>query len=165
MSETKKKILEMLSQNKINTEEAYRLLNALEGDEGKRRNEGHDNTGHEGAGLGGSPVKTKAKYLRVNITPTTSWETEDNPRCRDRNRPEKVNVRVPMALIRAGIKMKSLIPPEAKDKVNSALKEKGIPFDIDNIKNEDIEELVEALGDTEIDMEGGHGEKIKIYVE
>ena len=78
---------------------------------------------------------------------------------------QKVNIRVPMSLIRAGIKMKSLIPPEAKDKVNNALKEKGINFDINSIKTEDIEELVEALGDMEIDVEGGHGEKVKVYVE
>ncbi len=29
MTETQKKILEMLAQNKINTDEAYRLLNAV----------------------------------------------------------------------------------------------------------------------------------------
>jgi dihydropteroate synthase len=70
-----------------------------------------------------------------------------------------------MSLIRAGIKMKALIPPEAKDKINGALHDKGIDFDIDTMKNEDIEELIEALGDMEVDIEGRHGEKFKVYVE
>ncbi len=77
----------------------------------------------------------------------------------------RVNVRVPMSLIRAGIKLKSLVPPEAMDKVNKALKEKGINFDVNSIKNEDIEELIDALGDMQIDVEGGRGEKVRVYVE
>ncbi|MFA5309979.1 MAG: hypothetical protein WC370_10945 [Dehalococcoidales bacterium] len=161
MSDTKKKILEMLAQNKISADEAYRLLNALNDDGNGTNNSGHDNRGHEDGGPG-MKVKTKAKYLRVSITPREGDEVEDA--C-GRRHADKVNVRVPMSLIRAGIKMKSLIPPEAKDKINGALHEKGIDFDIDSIKNEDIEELIESLGDMEVDIEGKNGEKVKVYVE
>ena len=74
-------------------------------------------------------------------------------------------MRVPMSLIRAGLKLTSLIPPDALDKANSALREKGINFDVRNIKPEDLEELIEALGDMEIDVEGGRGEKVKVFAE
>jgi hypothetical protein len=160
MSDTKKKILELLAQNKITADEAYRMMSALDGDSGGHDNTGRDNTGHENTGNKGPETKTRAKYLRVTITPHEG-ESGESPH----ERTEKVNVRVPMSLIRAGIKMKSLIPPEARDKVNSALREKGIDFDIDSIKNEDIEELIAALGDMEVDIEGRHGEKVKVYVE
>jgi hypothetical protein len=126
---------------------------------------GHSNAGQERTSGGEPQAKTKAKYLRVTVTPNSGDQNSGNEHMfHDRN-VQRVNIRVPMSLIRAGIKMKSLIPPEAKDKVNSALREKGIKFDIDSIKNEDIEDLVEALGDMEIDVEGGHGEKVKVYVE
>jgi hypothetical protein len=63
------------------------------------------------------------------------------------------------------MKLTALIPPEALDKANKALREKGINFDVRNIKSEDIEGLIEALGDMEIDVEGAKGEKVKVFVE
>jgi hypothetical protein len=147
MTENQKKILEMLSQNKISTDEAYQLLNLIESEEGvpertvKAESEG----------------KVKPKYLRVTVLPNADRQ--------DAAHADRVNVRVPMSLIRAGIKLTSLIPPEARDKVNGALREKGIDFDVRNVKSEDIEELFEALGDMEIDVETGRGEKVKVFVE
>lgn len=150
MADSKKKILEMLEKKKINADEAYRLLSAVD-----TKEEGHDNVGHEDTGYRGPTGK--GKYLRVNITPG-----ENNP---DSEHGERVNVRVPMALVRAGIKLTSLIPPEAMDKANQAMQDKGINFDIRNIKPDDIEGLVEALGDMQIDIEGKHGEKVRVFVE
>lgn len=156
MSEAKKRILEMLAQNKISADEAYRLINVLDGDNAGRDNAGHDNRGHNEPVMEAPRPKASGKYLRVTIVP--------NPNAEDQHA-DRVNVKVPMALVRAGIKMKSLIPPEAKVKINDAFHEKGINFDIDSIKNEDIEELLAALGDMQIDIEGQHGEKVKVYVE
>jgi hypothetical protein len=157
MSDNKKKILEMLAQNKISADDAYRLLNAVDSKE-----EGQEARGYD-AGKKGAEVKTKPKYLRVTVTPTEEGSAGGN-QFKDGNW-GRVNVRVPMSLIRAGIKLTSLIPPEALDKANKALREKGINFDVRNIKSDDIEELIEALGDMEIDVEGGKGEKVKVFVE
>jgi hypothetical protein len=157
MSDNKKKILEMLAEKKISADEAYRLLSAVDSGEGGHGNTGKDNTGHGDTGRQESGIKTKPKYLRVTVMPA---EGNTDPAHADR-----VNVRVPMSLIRAGLKLTSLIPPEALDKANSALREKGINFDVRNIKSEDLEELIEAMGDMQIDVEGGKGEKVKVYVE
>ncbi len=79
---------------------------------------------------------------------------------------DRVNVRIPISLIRAGMKMTSLIPPNVYDKVNGAMKEKGIDFDLRTIKPEDLEDLIEALGDMQIDIEGGHrGERVRVFAE
>jgi len=147
MTENQKKILEMLSQNKISTDDAYRLLNLIEPEEG----------GHEGSAKAEPESKAKPKYLRVTILPDPNSEHPDNV--------DRVNVRVPMSLIRAGIKLTSLIPHEAMDKVNGALREKGINFDVRSVKSEDIEELVEALGDLEVDVVSTKGEKVRVFVE
>ena len=147
MTENKKKILEMLAQNKISTDDAYRLLSVIEsGESGQGRVRRAD-----------SAVKEKAKYLRVTVLPESENEHSGNV--------DRVNVRVPMSLIRAGIKLTSLIPPEARDKVNGALREKGIDFDVRNVKPEDIEELIEALSDLEVDVISSKGEKVKVFVE
>ena len=147
MSENKKKILEMLAQNKISADEAYRLHNVIESGE----------SGQETVGKTSTIVKEKPKYLRVTVLPDSEHEHSGNV--------DRVNVRVPMSLIRAGIKLTSLIPTEARDKVNAALLEKGIDFDVRNVKPEDIEELIEALSDLEVDVVSSKGEKVKVFVE
>jgi hypothetical protein len=147
MSENKKKILEMLAQNKISVDEAYRLLNIIES--GK--------SGRESTGQTATAMKDRAKYLRVTILPGAEHEHSGNV--------DRVNVRVPMSLIRSGIKLTSLIPPEARDKVNGALREKGIDFDVRSVKPEDLEELIEALSDLEVDVVSSKGEKVRVFVE
>jgi hypothetical protein len=154
MTENKRKILEMLAENKISADDAYRLLNTIDPEE----------SGQGNAPKAGPAVKAKPKYLRVTVTPSENQTTEGKGSLMGMNM-ERVNIRVPLSLIRAGLKLTSLIPSEALDKANSALKEKGINFDVRSIKNEDIEELIEALGDMQVDAEGGRGEKVKVFVE
>lgn len=138
MTDNKKRILEMVAEKKITTEEAIRLLELVDEPET-------------------SSTKTKApKYLRVVIKPSDEGRTDSDT--------ERVNVRVPLALIRAGVKLTSLIPDDVSGKVNSALCEKGIDFNLKNLKEDDIEQLVEAMSDLEVDIEGGKG-KVNVYTE
>lgn len=144
MAENQKRILEMLAEQKITVEEAERLL-TLTTNEGTATSTGAP-----------SPRKGSAKYLRVEVRPGSGNESSPDA--------ERVNIRVPMNLIRAGMKLTALIPPHAADKVHGALKEKGVDFDLRNLKADDIEELVEALSDMEIDVESGK-EIVHVYVE
>ena len=145
MPENQKRILEMLRDKKISVEEAERLL-ALTG-----TGENSDKS------PGAAEKKRDFKYLRVVVQPDPERDPEGEA--------ERVNVRVPMSLIRAGMKLTSLVPKDAADKVHDALKEKGINFDVRNLKPEDVEELIQALGDPEVDIDGKHGEKVKVFVE
>jgi hypothetical protein len=150
MTENKKRVLEMLAQNKISTDEAYRLLSALES----------EGSAVEGTPKAGTATRMKSRYLRICVVPGPEHEHD--------GKVERVNVRVPMALIRSGMKFTSLLPPEARDKVTGALHEKGIDFDMRNLKPEDMDELLEALSDLEVDVMGSDGETVKtvkIFVE
>ncbi len=147
MTENKKKILEMLAEKKISVDDACRLLSAIDSTEG----------GQEKAPKTEAAGKAKPKYLRVTVLPDAEHENSKNV--------DRVNVRVPMSLIRAGIKLTSLIPSEARDKVNGALREKGIDFDVRNLKPEDIETLIESLSELEVDVVSAKGEKVKVFVE
>lgn len=146
MSENQKRILEMLASGKITVSEAERLLALTETGE-DIRDESPD-TPHT--------TKKSPKYMRVVVQP--------GPESGSGSHVEKVNVRIPMNLIRAGIKLTALIPPHAADKVNTALKEHGVDFDLRNIKPDDIESLIEALSDFEVDVEGSR-EKVRVYTE
>ena len=142
MSDSQKRILDLLAEKKISVDEAQRLLSLTE-------HEKDTGTGglEESAGSKGKP-----RYFRVQVQPEAG------------SGKESVNVRIPMALIRAGIKLTSLIPDQASDEVNEALREKGVNFDVRNLKPEDFDELVAALTDLEVDIKGGK-EKVHVYVE
>lgn len=146
MSENTKRILDMLAANKITSDEAYRLLDAL-----KNTGETVGETDREFA-----VPKKFPKYLRVTVTPGENAPSDKQ---------DRVNIRVPISLIRTGIKLTSLIPPQAFDHIDGVLKDKGIQFDVRNIKKEDLNELIDALSDMEIDVESGHGENVKVFVE
>jgi hypothetical protein len=67
------------------------------------------------------------------------------------------------------VRLAGLIPPQARDHVNEALRERGIPFDLSQIKPDNLEELVDQLNELTIDVDanntGGYGdEKVKVRV-
>lgn len=74
----------------------------------------------------------------------------------------KVNIRVPLQLIRSGIKFASLIPHDVSDKVGEKLRAKGI--DLDKLDPQALDSLVLALKDLTVDVDDGD-EKVKIYCE
>jgi len=62
------------------------------------------------------------------------------------------------------MKFTSLLPHDAASHVEDALRDKGININLKNIKDEDIDELIDALREVEVDIDGGQG-KVKIYAE
>jgi hypothetical protein len=75
---------------------------------------------------------------------------------------EKVDIKVPMALIQAGVNIASLMPDGMQGKVDEALSDKGIKFKISDIKKENMDELIQALRELEVNVDGDN-EKVKIY--
>lgn len=142
MSEDRRTILNMLSQGKITPEEAERLLAAVEAAPAAAR-----------AAPSSDAPKAKPKYLRVAV------DTDEH------GKPTRVNVRVPMQLLRAGVRLSSIIPPEARERVNEAMRRKGhTAFDLNSLKPENLEELVEQLNDLTVDVDQERT-KVRIYCE
>jgi hypothetical protein len=133
----------MLSDGKINADEAERLMSALDRTEAPAPSSPYS----AGSGHNAAP-----KYLRVTVE---AMENGD---------PTKVNVRVPMALLRAGVRLTSLIPPAARDQVNAELAKNGVPFDIGQLKPENLEELIGHLNDLTVDVDSTDA-KVRVYCE
>jgi hypothetical protein len=145
MTENQKKILEMVADKKITADEASRLLSLIQ-----PSSDAPDN--------GIKIPKPAPKYLRVIV------DTEHNIEHGYDKGPAHINIRVPVALIRAGVKLASLIPPEAYNQVDEKMKNRGIMFDLHNMKPENVEELIQALNDLQVDINGGT-EKVRVYTE
>jgi hypothetical protein len=139
MSEEKRKILEMLAAKKISVDDAEKLLAAV------------SETPHAEA-AGGATGAKGPKFLRVLVEPGPDNKDGD-----------RVNVRVPLNLVRAGLKFASFIPPQVRDKVNSEMKEKGVPFDLNHFNPQDIESLLVHLNDLTVEVEGK--EKVRVFCE
>jgi hypothetical protein len=144
MSEHRRQILQMLSEGKVSADEAERLISAFE----QPANPSEPDAT--------STAKARPKYLRVQV------DSEDDG---GHDGPTKVNVRVPMQLLRAGVKLAYLIPTAALQKANLAMHEQGIPVDLTQIKPENLEELVEQLSDLTVDVDQKDaGTKVKVRV-
>lgn len=145
MSENRRQILEMLAQGKITADEAERLIAALEKEPAPAAQS-------HAAPL---PAKPRPKYLRVLVEAQDEFHNGS---------PTKVNIRVPMQLLRAGVKLGALIPPQAREKANAALREQGLDFDLNRLKPENLEELIEQLNDLSVDVDEDRA-KVRIFCE
>ncbi len=144
MSREQRRILKMLSEGKITLEESERLLAACWP---------APKTGLAAPPKEGS-AKAAPKYLRITV--------ESN---KDGDQPERVNVRIPLQLLRSGIKLGGILPDSAREKVSAALADKGISFDLGNVtKTGAIDELIEHLCELTVDVDSGT-EKVRIYCE
>ncbi len=65
-----------------------------------------------------------------------------------------------------GVRLASLIPPKAQEKVNEELRKNGMDFDVSQIKPENINELIDQLQDLSIDIDHEQDDvKVRVYTE
>ena len=140
MSEDRRKILGLLAEGKITADEAERLIGAL----------GRD-TPTEAAG----PPPSGPKNLRIRV--------EKERGGRD---PHLVDVRVPLGILRAGVKLQGLLPAKARASMRDALADKGVDFDVDRFKVDNLDAFIAALGQSAIDIDADDGKsRVRISCE
>ncbi len=130
MSNDRKQVLDMLAAGKITSEEADRLLEKL----------GQSPPPPSG----GSATDGQPRYLRVLV---------------DSSDGDKVNIRVPLALVRTGLALKTMMPQGASDK----LSEKGI--DLAQLNGLEGDDLMEALRELQVDIDTTGGDAVRIFCE
>ena len=64
-----------------------------------------------------------------------------------------MNVRVPLRLLRAGVRLTSLVPPQAVTRINAELAKSGVPIDLTEVKPQDIEEVIEQLDELTVELD------------
>jgi hypothetical protein len=147
MSEERRQILAMLAEKKITVDEAERLLNAL--------NEPDDQRVSTTDALKASTLdaaKKKPKFLCVQVLPKN----------REGKRGEKINIKVPLFLLKTGLKLKGVLPEEVGEKIKAKLGEKGI--DLNGLDEKSFDELVNGLTELSIDVDD-EDEQVRICCE
>ncbi|WP_049565055.1 SHOCT-like domain-containing protein [Streptomyces sp. SBT349] len=143
MNEQRRQVLQMLAEGKITADEAERLIDALEREK------------PESPPGATSRPKPRPKYLRMVV----NWEDSSGG-----DGPGRVNVRVPLQLLRAGVRLTSLVPPQALTKVNAQLHKSGVPIDLGELKPQHLEELIEHLDDLTVDVDDPDA-TVKVFCE
>ena len=141
MDPDRRSILQMLADGKLSADEAERLLAAME------RNGSSSLTSTPSRS--GSP-----KYLRVLVD-------TDEP---GQGGPTKVNIRVPLALVRAGVRLTSVIPPQAREHINAEMAKNGVPFDIGQIRPENLEDMIDQINDLQVAVDQERT-KVRVFCE
>ena len=137
MSAETRKVLEMLEAGQVSAADAEKLLEKLD----REASAGPDPR----AGCESSSSRAqKLRYLRVLV---------ENPKS------EQVNVRIPLAFLRSGMKLLAVLPP----RVNEKLAEKGV--DLSALAELKGEELEQALRDLLVDVDGPEGNKVQVFCE
>ena len=152
MSDERKQILKMLADGKIGVDEAERLLEAVadSGDEETEHPEHNHHHHHHAEGRCCNP-----KYLRVVVEPKADSTGYKH---------KKVNIKIPIMLIKAGMKLGAVLPEHARERIDGKLKESGLNVDLKNLDSETLDEVMKALQTMSIDVDEDD-ERVKVYCE
>ena len=167
MSEESRRVLDLLTQGKITVDEADRLLAAV-GTATATAGAGAESAkGEATSGEGASP-----KYLRITVTKARSWPDDDAKHARRAwmwpgvtgGQNGEVSIRVPVTLVRNGMRLGAMIPGLSGAGHRVHLRERGVDIDLSKIDAGTIDQLVREFGEINIDIESGRGAKAQVRI-
>jgi hypothetical protein len=124
MTEERRQVLEMLSSGKITVAEAEQLLQAVSTPESDER-------------------KTEPRYFRILV----------NKPARDGKKAENVNIKVPITVVRGGLRIGAFFPGLlGKKKIQL---DNGTELDLSKIHYTDLEAMIKDIGELTVDVDGG----------
>lgn len=119
-----RRVLEMLAEGKVSVQEAEQLLQAIRG------------------GEAADEKRTEPRYFRIVV----------NKPARDGKKAENVNIKVPMTVVRGGLRLGALFPGMlGKKKVRM---ENGTELDLSTIHYADLEAMIKDIGELTVDVDG-----------
>ncbi len=161
MSEETRRVLDLLAQGKIQVDEADRLLAAI----GSAQHESAPTRAEAGAKGHAAGDAPSPKYLRITVTKNRGWSGNDEEPGRrawmwpghtaGRNR--DVTIRIPVALVRNGMRLGAMIPGVTGGGLHAHLRERGVDIDLSKIDSGTIDQLLSQFGEMNIDVSGRKG--------
>ena len=124
MSEETRKVLEMLSSGKITVQEAEQLLTAVK--------------------VAGESEEKKAepRYFRILVNKPAS----------EGKKAENVNIKVPITVVRGGLRLSSIFPAFLGTKKIQL--DNGTELDLSKIHYADLEAMIKDIGELTVDVDG-----------
>ena len=136
MSDETRRVLDLVAKGKITVDEGQQLLGAIGAP-----------APDASASAAGADERERPKptWLRIAI----------HKLGKDGRRDKDVNIRVPMAIIRSGMRLGALIPGLAGEQVQARMRERGLDIDFSKLDAAAIETVLKELGHTNIEIDDG----------
>ena len=142
MSDDTRRILDLLAQGKVTVDEADKLIDAITGPAAQPA---------ETAAAGGGD-RSKRRWIRINVFKPAREGKQD----------KEVNIRVPIAVVRGGMRLGSIIATFAGEKAAQRMKERGIDLDLTKINGDfsqmngdEFDAFMKSLDDMNIEIDDG----------
>jgi hypothetical protein len=136
MGDETRRVLDLMAQGKITVDEAQQLLGAI--------NAPASASAAPAAGADESE-RPKPRWVRIAIHKSAKEGRHD----------KDVNIRVPIAIVRNGMRLGALIPGLAGEQVAARMRERGLDVDFSKLEAVDIDAMLKELGDTNIEIDSG----------
>lgn len=137
MSDDTRRILDLLAQGKITVDEADQLLRAMSAST--------DDAPAAAAASKSNEPAASPRWVRITVHKTAKDDGHD----------KDVNIRVPIAVVKSGMRLGALIPGFPGDAVSARLRERGIDLDFSRLDAGALENVLKQLGDTNIEVDSG----------
>jgi hypothetical protein len=134
MSEETRRVLDLLAQGKVTVDEADQLLRAVTASAADATATAADDSG------GG-----KRRWLRIAV----------HQQAKEGRKDKDVNIRVPISIVRSGMRLGALIPGLAGDQVAAKMRERGLDVDFTKLDAAGIDAILKELGDSNIEIDSG----------
>ena len=161
MSDDTRRILDLLAQGKITVDEADQLLRAI----GSTPPEAA--AAPDGADRRGDVFRERLRGWRgmlgvgaVRVSPTDApgaryLRIEVHKHAAEGRAGKDVNIRVPIALVRGGMRLGAIIPGYVGDDIKSRLRERGFDVDLSKLDQAALEDLLKNFGEMTVDVDQG----------
>jgi len=140
-----RRVLDMLQEGKITVDEADRLLKALSADRPP------DTAAADAAADG----RDRVRWIRINIQKPAN----------DGHKAKNVNIRVPIAVVKGGMRLGAIIGTFAGDKAARRMKAQGLDIDLAKISSDlsqmngpEFDEFLRSLNETNIEIDDGRSQ-------
>ena len=137
MSDETRRVLEMLSEGKVTVLEAEQLLQAV----------------HGAAGAAPDGKKPEPRYIRIQVTQPD----------REGKKAETVNIRVPLTVVRGGLRLGAFIPGmlgQSKIRLRD-----GGEIDLLKMDPAHFEAMLKDLGEVSVHVDDEEGKQVRIRCE
>ena len=134
MNDDTRRVLDLLAQGKITVDEADQLLRAMAG-------------AAPGAAAAGpdEAARPALRWVRIAV----------HKQAKEGHKDKDLNIRVPISIVRSGMRLGALIPGLAGDQVAAKMRERGLDVDFSKLDAAAIDAILKDLGDTNIEIDSG----------
>ena len=144
MSDDTRRILDLLAQGKITVDEAQRLLAAI-GEAAGDTSTASTSPGSATASQSSGSDKPSPRYIRIAVHKPAN----------DHRGEKDVKIRVPLSVMRGGMRLGAMIPGWGGDRRKARLREQAIDLDLSKLDAATFETMLKDLGEMNIDIDSG----------